>query len=99
MKSERPDALSARSQARWDTLTTAYDFSVAEKVALLECLLAADRAADFTRVKQHDLAVKERQSSYRWWKSLRFPADTATRRPGRPADTHWSAQRRGSRAV
>ena len=100
--SEKPDELSPKSQKRWDTLVAVYDFTTAERVALTECLLAADRADAFTRAKQHDLAVKERQSSFRWWKSLRFPAATAAtaaRRVGRPADTNWSRQRRGAGAV
>jgi hypothetical protein len=59
----------------------------------LEGVLTADRADAFTRAKHHDLAVKERQSSFRWWKSLKFDS-SAKRRVSRPSDVNWSRQRR-----
>ena len=59
----------------------------------LEGVLTADRADAFPQAKHHDLAVKERQSSFRWWKSLKFDS-SAKRQVSRPSDVNWSRQRR-----
>ena len=94
-----PRKLSPESLARWHELHAAYQFSVAENIALNEHLAANDRAARFATSGKNELAQKERQSAHRWWRSLKFPAGAATRKPGRPSGEHWSAQRRGSLAV
>jgi len=60
----------------------------------LEGLLAAGPVDPFTRAKQHEHAVKERQSSFRWWKSLKLDLSFAKRRVSQPSDANWSRQRR-----
>jgi hypothetical protein len=93
-----PADLSPPSRVRWTALLSVYDFTPAEQIALTEHLRAADRAEAFGRKGLHDLAVKERQASFRWWKSLRFVTTSAPKKIGRPSDLGWSAIR-GSRAV
>ena len=94
-----PRALKTReSRARWATMTTAYQFSTAESIALTEHLLANERAVKYERQGKHELAQKERQAAHRWWRSLKFTSGAA-RRPGRPSDREWSSTRRGADAA
>jgi len=60
----------------------------------LEGLLAVDQANALTRAKLHEPAAKERQSSFRWWKSLKLDLASVKRRVGQPSDVNWSRQRR-----
>jgi len=93
----KPAKLSAESRERWDTLTSAYTFTTAEQVALTEHLLAKERAAKYEHDGKLELAQKERMAAARWWRVLKFDAGD-WKRPGRPSETAWSAQRRAGRA-
>jgi len=94
--SKRPPGLSAASTARFVEMTSAYEFTTSEHIALVEHLIANDRAVKYERDGQPQLAQKERQAAFRWYKSLKF-SNGAARKPGRPPDQAWSAQR-GQRA-
>src|SRR5262245_23951650 len=89
----RPPKLSPQSRARWDLLHATYIHTVAEVITLTECLKAHDRALAADARGDKDLAVKERQAEMRLWRLLRYDQGER-RRPGRPADTNWSPQRK-----
>jgi hypothetical protein len=90
-----PRELSAKSRAKWSLLTREYEFETHELEVLAQCLLAADRAADFATKRLFDLSYKESGLSLKWWRALKFPSPAVSRRIGRPPDQQWSAIRRG----
>src|SRR5262245_44835716 len=104
-KTSVPRGLSAKSREIWRRLTAEYAFEVHESAQLEAALRWQDRSEELAtqastanermRPRLVKLAMDAASTSLRFWRALKFfdPANP-TRRPGRPSDGEWSAQRK-----
>jgi hypothetical protein len=105
----KPTGLSARSERLWIELHAEHDFSLdADELCerglrafdLSDKLYELARKAGLATPKAKGLLASARDAAMvglKLFKGVGFDKiDTTTRRPGRPSDAAWSAQRRGS---
>ena len=95
-----PDGLSALSQGVWRDLLTQHRFERFELEALgnalkwqdvSNALLAdAETMTEPEKSRLRKLAIDASTCSLRYWRSLKFSTDGATRRPGRRPGDGWS---------
>lgn len=106
MKSEQPNDLSEKSAAIWQQVTAENTFG-AHELPLLEAWLRwSDRSEgwyaeaqaatkDRERVRLLKQSLDAATAALRFRRALKFTdPGAATRRPGRPSDSNWSAKRK-----